>query len=71
MHPRWPIDEEHRQRLLARATKALERRQKAGRNKTEVTQSARWWALWMTALGVIQGGPPVQARRCPTGGGQA
>ncbi|HDR9165950.1 hypothetical protein QZM42_34115 [Burkholderia vietnamiensis] len=55
MRVQYPLSEAKHARILAKAEKAVQRRMKIRkRSGMDVERAARWWALWMTALGVRQ-----------------
>lgn len=49
----YPLSESKRARILEKSKKAMERRKRIKkRTGLEVDQANRWWALWMSSLGI-------------------
>lgn len=54
----YPLSESKRARIMEKSKQAMARRMLIKkRTGPEVEQANRWWALWMSALGVRKDGP--------------
>lgn len=55
MRVQYPLSDAKRVRILAKAERAMARRM-AAKKKTDKERTSRWWAIWVTALGIRQFG---------------
>lgn len=56
MHTQYPLSSERRARILRKAEAAMQRHQAARKSrpgdKSLFNRTARWWAVWMAAMGI-------------------